>query len=459
MFYLFEPDPENKNFGNHRPLRPRRPGGGGDVDVKYVPPNSRKLIGLVLVDVDDLLCGGGPEHHARMDQLKTRFKFGKWESCTSTSGAGFIGRRVRQYEDFSFTIDMEKFVSERLQELRLGRLYRPGEPLDEDDVARLRGAVGALNWVQREGRPDVAGDCAMLMQGFPHPTWEHAKEAQRIIRYLKDTNVGTMVKIWSIPLEKATWFVTSDASFGNAKRGGSQGGYLIGLSSENLVIGKISPVSFITWKSHRLPRVNESTLAAESQSLVEALGELEWLRIFWAEAQGWSDTFQWLTPQFDKCVVHLRRGAFESIDGKCNLVCTTDAKSLFDHLAKESAGTTKDKRSAITMSAIRDFLERHQGVIKWIPGEAMIADPLTKQNGHRETLLNVMRCGKYGITENAWRELKNLITGENLISIMPKSTRGQGSTERATVSENASLKKRVHFSQSLAEVWWFPSSQ
>lgn len=82
---------------------------------------------------------------------------------------------------------MDKFLTERLQDLRLGRLFRPSAPPDQDDAARLRGAVGAINRVQREGRPDVARDSAILMRGFPNPTWERAREAQRIIRHLKDT--------------------------------------------------------------------------------------------------------------------------------------------------------------------------------------------------------------------------------------------------------------------------------
>ena len=75
-----------------------------------------------------------------------------------------------------------------------------------------------------------------------------------------------------------------------------------------------------------------------------------------------------------------------------------DAKSLFDHLSKESSGLTRDKRTAREMQIIRQSLEDISGSVFWIPGKVMVADPLTKANGQRDILIHLMVTAQFSLS-------------------------------------------------------------
>eukprot|EP00971_Amphidinium_carterae_P347700 6489823-Amphidinium_carterae.1 len=53
----------------------------------------------------------------------------------------------------------EKFTKERVSEIDLtkDRLRDPKALLNEQEIRLLRGALGSIGWVSREGRCDVSG--------------------------------------------------------------------------------------------------------------------------------------------------------------------------------------------------------------------------------------------------------------------------------------------------------------
>ena len=83
--------------------------------------------------------------------------------------------------------------------------------------------------------------------------------------------------------------------------------------------------------------------------------------------------------------------------------CTSavvDARSLFDHLSKESSGVTNDKRTAREMQIIRQSLDDTSGKVHWVPGNHMIADCLTKANGQRELVLGLIASACLALTQS-----------------------------------------------------------
>ena len=70
-----------------------------------------------------------------------------------------------------------------------------------------------------------------------------------------------------------------------------------------------------------------------------------------------------------------------------------DAKSLFDHLVKETVGATEDRRTAIEMQVIRQSLEETGTAIRWVPHPKMVIDALTKRNGNRAPLEELLATG------------------------------------------------------------------
>ncbi len=55
----------------------------------------------------------------------------------------------------------------------------------------------------------------------------------------------------------------------------------------------------------------------------------------------------------------------------------TDAKSLYDHLSKDSQGG-QDRRTGLKLAVVRDSLNRLRGVCRWVPNGRNPADGLIK---------------------------------------------------------------------------------
>ena len=75
-------------------------------------------------------------------------------------------------------------------------------------------------------------------------------------------------------LEKLRLVMHSDAAFQNAQGGASQAGYIISVTDDRLAKGELAPWSPLIWRSHKMRRVVGSTLAAETQSLLNAAAML-----------------------------------------------------------------------------------------------------------------------------------------------------------------------------------------
>ena len=116
------------------------------------------------------------------------------------------------------------------------------------------------------------GSCSPAHAGTP-------ADVNKAVKMLKEKAELT-VKIRAIEPDKLAWGVISDASFGNAHQGHSQGAYAVMAFDEGLKDGLRVPCSLISWRSGRIQKVVNSTLAAETQSrssLSKGLGELCWI--------------------------------------------------------------------------------------------------------------------------------------------------------------------------------------
>ena len=122
-------------------------------------------------------------------------------------------------------------------------------------IAKTR--IGQLNWLAGQIRPDLAfcvnnlnsvsGEFSSENLSCLNKVIKHAKCQFLPIKFPSDLNFNDIRVI-----------CFSDASFGNVKNGGSQGGYIIFVADK---WGKCAPVS---WSSKR---VVKSTLAVETLAL------------------------------------------------------------------------------------------------------------------------------------------------------------------------------------------------
>ena len=114
-------------------------------------PTQIKTKGLMIIEVDDILEAGDDDHLSKMNVLAEKVKFGKIEEPNQTDGpgAGYAGRRIQQWDDFSFSYHMQDYVNNRLKPLALHRKvlknFAEKVKLNPEETQALRAVVAAIN--------------------------------------------------------------------------------------------------------------------------------------------------------------------------------------------------------------------------------------------------------------------------------------------------------------------------
>ena len=356
------------------------------------------LEGLLAVEVDDLLMFGGPQHEECMQKLQRRLTFGKIENINE-KGVNFNGRRLRKVGG-DILIDMKAFIEERMQpvELDAKRLKQKDSKLTEEEVTKVRRACGALNWAGREGRPDVASAASMFSSQLLEMRVSDVVKLNKVVNDLKkDSELA--LRIQPLSEKEMKWGVISDSSFANARGGKTQAGHLLIAFEKKLLEGERAKTNVLHWKSGKLKRTVNSTLAAETQSLARGVGDLLWMMVMYMELtnpcfelRGWR-----------KHVGQMGYAAFskhEDTEDLGDALALVDAKSLYDLLINETTGGG-DRRTALDVQVLREELKELGGRIRWVDHMHMPADCLTKRGGRADTLRDILSEGKFGITEEA----------------------------------------------------------
>ena len=360
-----------------------------------------KLCGLVIVEVDDILSLGNEYHYEKMKELQKRFKFGKFKYLDEQpNGASFNGRRLRVTKDGTYLIDMQKFVEERLQEvpLEVGRAKRKEDDATEEERKKTRAAVGALTWSAKEGRPDAAAAASLIASSLNTLKVQDILDLNRTIKEMKKS-ADLCLKIQPITSSRMVWGVVTDASYANAKDKASQGAYGVICCDEDVLEGRRGTTNLLHWKSGKMHRIVNSTLAAESQSLSKGLSELAWTVTVYQEMISQNfDLREWQSKVKQQRMVALTKSDSDSRLKRC--LCVVDAKSLYDHLVKETVGTAEDRRTAIEMQVIRQAMGETGACIRWVPHPKMFMDCLTKRHGNRASLYELLQSGKFSVCDN-----------------------------------------------------------
>ena len=153
----------------------------------------------------------------------------------------------------------------------------------------------------------------------------------------------------------------------------------ISVTDDRLAKGELAPWSPLIWRSHKMRQVVGSTLAAETQSLLNGLGHAEWIAAHFAEAR---------FPNFDVAQRSIFLRHFQ-------IQCIVEAKSLYDHLISlSSPSSVEDKRCGFDLVISRQSMQSLGATIRWAPTNRQLADALTKDSADPVDLLrSCMRSG------------------------------------------------------------------
>ena len=359
-----------------------------------------QLCGVMGAHVDDTITGGeGPAYEEAIASLKKRFPYRKWR----VGNGEFCG--VTYFQDpRTYAISYsQKEYAEHLRPINLTkeRLQSKDSPASEKEVAMLRAINGAANWLSSQTRPDLAVQTSFSQQCFPSPKVSDLVFANQLVHRAKQHS-HVEITVQPIPWEDLAVCFHSDAGFGNAKAHRTQAGYIAAFVDTKLPQGMPSKWSPFAWKSYKLPRVVESTLAGEAQSFTTASAVGEWMTLLLAEAQ--VGKFDLRTRDQASAWAGSARPAL-CRDEVPRVVVTgiTDCKSLYDNLTSMSSISKCDnKRIAIDLAILQQCMERSGLSVRWCPSELMLADGLTKDQWEPSDLLRAaLQVGEYQLNHEA----------------------------------------------------------
>ena len=204
-------------------------------------------------------------------------------------------------------------------------------------------------------------------------------------------NVSTTIKYEHLGCDLAQMLMiaASDASFAGMPRGRSQGGCVVCLANPAIMQGT-AKVAVLLWHSGLLKRVVRSSLAAEISQAALAMEEGDFCRALLAEmTQKTFSLNSWLPSV-----------------AMWQLVLVLDSRTGYDLLNGTALG--EDKRLAIDIAAMKQALQEDGAgrLVRWVPGEELIADDLTKLTGNGK-LMQVLATAMWVLKDtDAARKLR-----------------------------------------------------
>ncbi|CAE8643680.1 unnamed protein product, partial [Polarella glacialis] len=232
---------------------------------------------------------------------------------------------------FAIAVSQEKFAAS-MKRAKTRVKGKAEIEANAKEICEAKSVLGSGSWLAKESRPDLSSQVSFGQQMFPSPTLGQVRATSHLVRRAKQFK-DLEWTILPIPLDKLRLSLHTDASFQNAVKGGTQAGYIVGVTDDKLARGELAPWSPLTWKSYRLKRVVGSTLAGETQSLIDGLGP------------------------------------------------------------GSPIGVT-DKRCAVDLIIGRESLNRMGATLRWAPTDRQLADALTKDAAEPTDLLRAAMRGK-----------------------------------------------------------------
>ena len=318
-----------------------------------------KLIGMIGLHVDDFLtCGGKIFEQTILPDLLKAFEVGKSEAEEFV----YTGFRLTQ-TDKGIKLDQTDFVNNiENPVINADRMKQKNDEMSQDELTWLRRWTGITNWTVRSTRPDLSFDMINHSTKFKGGKVEDLVSAKRTLNNLQRNPAFIMISDVQQAKDCEIWCY-SDAAFRNLNDGlDSAGGYVILVV--NTKNGLCAPLD---WKANKIKRKVASTLAAETISLGTALDSAVSIRDMIVELTGGHINWQ------VKAIV--------------------DNKSCCDAVYSTTSVTERKLRAEIAV--IKELIEEKiVSEVKWVRGQYMLADIMTKKGVNSLPLMTVLQQGR-----------------------------------------------------------------
>ncbi|CAE7350766.1 RE1 [Symbiodinium sp. CCMP2592] len=313
-----------------------------------------ELVGILVTHVDDIEGG---------------VKDGWLDKAFQKSSVALDFATNHYFRDFIFR-------QERRRQLTDG--------LTPQELETFQSVSGELGWITRQLRCDLAYENGVVQRCKGDPC---VADLVRLKQYVGQARRGAdfRQRYWAdVDLRNCVIVHLADSGHANGTpaykeetRYRSVGGYFTLAANPEILEGKTARANILAYHSSQTKRVCRNTLAAEASHLAEAIEAGDWAIVLLEEALTWQ--------------VDLK--GWPSVIEKRQRVYVTDARSVFDYLAKESTSTSSDKRMAIEGALLRETVRKPGAHVRWIDGLQNVSNVLTKHNAEKDTLREFLRTG------------------------------------------------------------------
>ena len=348
--------------------------------IDYDEKKVQYMCAMLILHVDDILIGGEAENDEfkeAIKKLKKHFNFGKWDQLSGSAPIKYCGGTIirgREGLELSYEEYMRKVCPMTVQKTR-----KAEDKIQEGEMSKARGLIGALQWPSTQGMPALAASVSIQAGELAGGSVQTLHDLNKTLRFAKNS---AQVRLKFLAKDEdgegikgLTAVMFADAAFDVRKDHSSQGGYILLVGSRKVLEGNKCPMSTVSWRSFKLPRVCRSSLAAECQSLSSSLEELMMVKAFLAKMQ---------RPEVELKVLK------DDLKQECAVI--TDCKALYDCIKRETIQQATDKRVTIEALVIKDLLKDLACQWRWISSERQLADGLTKI-GARQSFIERYKGG------------------------------------------------------------------
>lgn len=317
-----------------------------------------KMVCLVCVHVDDLLCVGEKNFLDKViQQLGVKVRIG----TVKIGNFIYLGVKVTTEADegdgLIIKVDQAIFA-EALEVPHFDMTQDIHSALNQEQITHLRNIIGSVMWLSTQSRPDLAFNVSMLAGHLSSPVFQNLLQGMKLIKRAKKETPP--LSFLNIPLPWKLVLYT-DASWANMPNHGSQGGFLLVLTSEK----EYNKGCLIHWGSNRIKRVCRSTFSAEVLSLMAGIDH----------------------------AILISKILSQLVQIEVPLDVKTDCNSIVDHLYSLNPKVT-EKRLLIDILIIRQAIQAKEiRNVSWICTKSQLADSLTKSMWP-VTLLEFIRTGE-----------------------------------------------------------------
>ena len=196
-----------------------------------------------------------------------------------------LGWNLRALENGEVAVSRKDYVEARLKTINVGKKNtdKLHYHLNEVQTKRLRSAVGALQWMVDQTRPDASFACLHLNCIQLNPTFRDVKLYNNTLNHIKNNNFELVFR----KLKPDNWRITAftDTSFKNLPpdKSGTGGGFITFLSN-GFIQGERNRCNTLSWKCTKLDQACTNTTEAETIAMANTFFEADMIKEIIMEA-------------------------------------------------------------------------------------------------------------------------------------------------------------------------------